>query len=155
MGRYRQRSVKLVAIMRGRLTLDSAEHSIELRKRLEAGGVGRFTYTEVAIEQLPLHGLDADPGNVLGVCQSGGPLENFAKIERAGVDRLGHNAHSHRFAVVLGNVGPRPDDDRRLGRRLLDHHSVAQGREVLRKNIEEIYYRIVLRLGHDAGAEIG
>ena len=121
---------------------------------MKAGLEGRLADALVRIEQQILHLLHAHPGQIVGERQPDGLLEHLAEIEGARVDCPRHLLERELLALMIGDVGARPRDHRRL-RLLLPHHElVAQRGEVLGEDRQQADDRLILALRHDAGLEI-
>src|ERR1035438_4770263 len=74
------RTMQPLPIIRGRLSGDAPEHSIELRKRLEAGLVGGLADAAVWIHERVFHAFDAHPRQVFREGEAARILEHLAKV---------------------------------------------------------------------------
>lgn len=125
-----------------------------MRERLETDFVSDFADAQVRIEQKIPGFFHANARNVLGEVQAGRFFEHFAKVEGAGVDRLGHLAQGKVFRLIFNNEFLRPLDHRRFGVFTVDNNLVADHRNMLGKDAEQFDHRLVLFGRQHLGSKI-
>lgn len=72
-----------------------------MRERLETDIEGHFTNATIRIKQEGLGFFDAHPRQIIRERQTGGALEQFAKIKRARVDSLRYGGQTNRVVLIL------------------------------------------------------
>src|SRR5208283_2875620 len=134
------------AVFRWRLAEESFENAVEMRQRLTTDFVGDVADPQVGIEQQVFRFLNPHARDVMGEGESRNLSEHFAKVEPAGVDRLGDVVEPEFLGLMVLNKLPGARDERRLGVLLADDDLVAQDREMLRENGQQFDHGVVMLL---------
>ncbi|MDB6058204.1 MAG: hypothetical protein JWO95_2048 [Verrucomicrobiales bacterium] len=145
---------QLCPIIARRLPGNFLKHAIEVRQRLESDFIRDFADAQIWIEQQVLRLFDAHARDVVGEVQPGGLLEHLAKMERARVNRLGNLAEGQVFSLVFDDELFGARDRWRLGIVLLHQELIANQRDVLGENSQQLHNRIVLAWRNNLGVGV-